>query len=499
VKPEDVKPEEQWYFRLPHGIPADFSKLHFLGPDNHCLYGKLLFVAPFDAQLLVEGDFPHARFMDYQIIGPFDPENPTTSGVGAPEVPIVDVDINPDPGHTNPFRKGANRNAAKRHYHLTFDLKMGNAARLNPVAMKVPAYRAPGNKRVGGPFAPSGPKGDGKFIASVLWLRYYAVDKAHEPMGGVGIPKAKLRLKTGEEFWLKCDFSETARRQNVTAPGFYTPPKDPPDFIGPEVGWFKMFGFWVVFGEGMAYPICRPWGRLPANWIRGMITSRQEAFFGRGPDRPPPGNHEASASACNYHTYLYRVMWLGRDKVYVLTGKLPTYPKTRNGEPVATTGQVRYWSITHTGFGEDKKYTSLLYGSFMDDELIVNENNEYILVYSRRNERPINATAANGVNWQAYGPESEQVFTVRWTSVIPDDYDPRYNPHLDRIPWKKGAWSQPDYDKTLIGINNQKGVLGPYQPLVYYMSRQEFEKLGRNITPATLPKWEPKGKRVWSE
>lgn len=131
--------------------------------------------------------------MDYQILGPFDPENPTTSGMGAPEVPIVDVDIEPDPGHTNPFRAGANRDADKRHYHLTFDLKEGNAVEPNPMAMVAPMYRAPGNARVGGPFTFSGPHGEGSIIASTLWLRYYAPDKDAGPLGGVELPKALLK------------------------------------------------------------------------------------------------------------------------------------------------------------------------------------------------------------------------------------------------------------------------------------------------------------------
>ncbi|MBW2146856.1 MAG: hypothetical protein JRI22_07535 [Deltaproteobacteria bacterium] len=489
LRPEEVKPENQWYSRPANEIPEDFSNLYFLSPDNHCTYLKMIFVAPFDSQLLVEGDFPHARFMDYQILEPFDPKNPTTSGMGAPEVPIVDIDINPDPGHTNPFRRGANRNAEKRHYHLTFDLKAGNAVELNPEAMIPPAYRAPGNKRVGGPFASSGPQGDGQIVASVLWLRYYAPDKATGPFGGVALPKALLRLKSGETFWLQCDFSEAERRQNLAVRGFYTPPEDPPDFIGPTVGWFKMFGFWLTFAEGFAYPIARPWGLLPSRWAKKFVASRQKCLFRRGPDIPPPGNHEISASACNYHTYLFRVMFLGKSKVYALTGKLPLTPKTRNGEPVAPTGEARYWSICHTGNGEGKKYPGLLYGCLMDDKIVVNKKNEFIIVFSRRGERPSNARPECGVTWQAYGPESRQVFVLRWMSVIPDDYLQKHAPHIDNIPWSTGAWSQPTWNRKLIGFNNQDGVMGPYQPLIHYLTKEEFENLGCPVNPVSVPKW----------
>jgi len=490
LRPEEVKPEDQWYMRPANEIPKDFSQLYFLSPDNHVTYMKLIFLAPLDAQLLVEGDFPHARFMDYQILEPFDPRNSTTSGLGAPEVPIVDVDINPDPGHTNPFRPGADRDATKRHYHITFDLRAGNAVELNPKAMIPPAYRAPGNTRVGGPFASAGPIGDGSIVASVLWLRYYAPDKSVGPLGGVPLPKALLHLDTGETFWLQPDLSLAAERQNTAVPGFSTSPEEPKDLLGPTVGWFKMFGFWLTFADGWAYPWVKPWGPLPKSWAKEWITARDKCLFGRGPDMPPPGNHEISASGMNYNTYLFRAMFLGQSKVYALTGKLPITPRTRDGEPMTTTGEARYWSICHHGDGEGKQYPSLVYGCLMDDEMVLDSQNEYLIVYSRGGERPSNARAECGVTWQDYGLESRQAFIIRWMSVMPDDHLPEYAPHLDNVPWDTGEWSQPTWDRDIMSHNNQDGVMGPYQPLVHYLTRQEFENLGCPISPASVPKWE---------
>jgi hypothetical protein len=486
----EVDPQVQWYVRPAHEIPQDFSQLYFLSPDNHVTYLKLIFIAPLGAELLIEGDFPHARFMDYQILAPFDPRFPTTSGFGAPEVPIVDIDIEPDPGHTNPFRPGADRNATRRHYHITFELKAGNAAELNPEAMVAPDYRAPGNVRAGGPFAAAGPIGGGQFVASVVWLRYYAPDRDTGPLAGVPLPKATLRLKTGETFWLQPDASLAVARQNSTAPGFTTSPENPPGLLGPTVGWFKMFGFWLTFADGQAYPRVRPWGLLPKSWAEDWITSADECLFNRGPDEPPPGNHEISASGMNYNTYLFRVMMLGEDKGYALTGVLPTTPATREGAPLATTAEARYWSLCHTGNGEDGKYPALLYGCLMDDEILTNSENEYLILYTRGEERPSNARPECGVTWQDYGPESRQVFMIRWTSVMPQDYLPARAPHQNNIPWDTGEWSQPTWDRDIMGYNHQDGFMGPYQPLVHYLTRDEFEALGCPVDPAAVPRWE---------
>lgn len=489
-RPEEITAEEQWYMRPAHEIPADFSQLYFLSPDNHVSYFKVLFVAPLGSQLLVEGDFPHARFMDYQILAPFDPSNPTTSGLGAPEVSIVDVDIEPDPGSTNPFRAGADRTATARHYHLDFDLKAGNALELNPEAMQIPAYRGPGNTRTGGPFAPAGPMGIGQFVPSVLWLRYYAPDKTVGPLGGVPLPKVTLRLPSGESFWLQPDLSTVARVQTLAVPGKLTPPAEPAAFNGPKIGWYKIFGLWLTLADAAAQRLVEPQTIIPKEWATRWIVNRDHCLYGRGPDAAPIGNYESSASMLNYNSYLVRVMALGEEKVYVLTGKLPTTPKTRDGEPTATTAQARYWSLCHTGNGGGLRYPGLLYGCLMDDEIVTDEDNRFVLVYARGEERPANATAECGVTWQDFGLESTQAFTLRWMSVMPDDHLPGVAPHQDVIPWETGEWSQPGYDPTLIGTNNQDGIMGPYQPLVHYMTKAEFEQLGCPIAPEAVPVWQ---------
>jgi hypothetical protein len=126
----------------------------------------------------------------------------------------------------------------------------------------------------------------------------------------------------------------------------------------------------------------------------------------------------------------------------------------------------------------------------MDDEIVTNKSKEYVLAFSRRSERPANARPECGVTWQAYGPESRQVFQIRWMSVIPEDYLPEHNPHINNIPWATGAWSQPTWNRNLIGYNNQDGVMGPHQPLIHYLTKEEFESLGCPVDPTSIPIWE---------
>lgn len=491
VHPDEIKPEEQWY-DMPCYDPA--KELHQHGVDPHTTYLKLIFIAPFNSRLLIEGDFPHCRFMDYQIMQPFAPWHPTTGNLGVGEVPIVDADIKPDPGHINPFLPGADRDAANRHYHLTFELKKGNAVKLNPEAMIAPGYRAEGNTRVGGPFAYSGPWGNHMFVPSVVWLRYYAPDKGTAPYAGVPWPKAVLQLSTGEKFWLTCDKSKAVADQTAEVPPRPTAPGEPYPFEGPNFGWFKMYGIQLLYAEAdAAAKIRRKDTPDSIAQKKKIIRDTFKLLFSRGADAYPPGNYEVSATCCNYISYLIRTIALGKNKVIVLTGKLPTFPETRNGEKNMTKGQVRYFSITHLqgsggGIGSSI-YTGVPHGSLMDDEMTVNKDNEYIIVFSREEDRPENATINNNVTWQEWGPSGRQNITLRWLSVRPEWYLPEYAPYEKNIPWDKGAWSGENYDPSIIG-QNKPGIMGPYHPVIHYMTKQEFEALGTNTDITNIPKWD---------
>lgn len=407
VHPDEITPEEQWYAMEMYDPQKE---LHQHSLDPHATYLKLIFIAPFGSKLLIEGDFPYCRFMDYQILQPFDPRHPVTGNMGVCEIPLVDVDIEPDLGHVNPFRAGADRTAENRHYHVTFELQVGNAVELNDVM--APGYRAQGNTRVGGSFGFAGPWGGNVLVPSVLWLRMYAPDKGKEPYGGVEWPKAVLQLPTREKYWITCDKSKAVQDQTAPVPNRPVPPYEPYPFQGPTLGWFKMFGIDLARMEANAYMNAEPWGPQDSSTAKKEVRDFYRLLWNRGVDADPPGNFECSATCCNYISYLLRPIALGKNKVIVITGKLPEFPKTRNGEPVMTKGEVRYFSITHQqGSGGVGKsiYTAVPHGSVMDDEIIVNDSNEYIIVYSRENEKPTNAVGENGVTWQEWGPSTPSI------------------------------------------------------------------------------------------
>jgi hypothetical protein len=490
VKPEEITPKQQWVVRPAEKINLQSTRGFF--PDPNATYLVLPnLLAPFGSKVIVEGEFPHARFFDIQVTPSFHPEAYRYRGFGVGEVPIVDVDIDPLPGNVNPFRVDANRNAAKRKYRVTFDMAIGNPVDLNP-AFRPPHYRAPGNDRVGGSILYQGPWGETKpwghglgiWDMGQIWIRYYAPDKAKGSLGGVALPKVYYQLPDGKKYYIQADFEGWQNRSNRRIAAKWTAPEDPTRHKGAKTGWFKKFGIFRTIVEGMALEV--PWLNLDQEYVRDLDLG----VTGRGEDMPPPSNFSVAATECNYINYLLRGMSLGQDKVAVLTGKLPTTPRTRNGEAVMKKAQARYWSITatDTALPEPDGFVGAALHSVMDDEIITDAQQRYAIVLSRAQDRPKNATASNGVTWVNWGPTTNVSWTLRWMSVYPN-WDFGLTPDDRKIGWSSD-WASKRYDPSIIGQNSHNGVLGEYLPEVHYMTKASFENLGNSLKPEKIPVWQ---------
>lgn len=140
------------------GIPEPRVTYLFLGTA----------LAPFGSKLIIEGEFPHCRFFTIQISPPLNGlEYYAQRQFGTAEVSMVDADIDPLPGHTNPFRVGANRNAINRSYHVEFDLCTGDPVSLNGTAHVYP-YRSNSNVRKGAMMVYQGPLGYKTIVGTAL-------------------------------------------------------------------------------------------------------------------------------------------------------------------------------------------------------------------------------------------------------------------------------------------------------------------------------------------
>jgi hypothetical protein len=374
---------------------------------------------------------------------------------------------------------------------------MGNGAELDS-AFKPPYFRAASNNRYASAIQYQGPLADPQSKISKLghgrglwnmgsfWVRYYAPDSRVGPLGGVPLPRVLYELPTGEQFFLSADFKEHEAAINQTRKAWSTPGANPGALEGAKRGWNHDLdilhgGIAEIFqAVGKTTAADKAYGR---NLILGLIS--------RGERQPPPGNYESSSSRCIYISYLSRGMSIDRNKVAVLTGRLPKTPKTRDGESTMQRGQARYFSITSypPPDWQDLSFIGPALTSIMDEDIVTDAEGRYVIVYSRQKDRPSNAYDRNGVTWVDWGDIATQGWVLRWLSVHPEWRDPEIVPDITNLPYETTSWFSPSFDPTLTRINSQQGKLGTYQPKVHYLSKKEFEQLGSTVQASAVPEW----------
>ncbi len=86
-------------------------------------------------------------------------------------------------------------------------------------------------------------------------------------------------------------------------------------------------------------------------------------------------------------------------EVVVVRGKAPTFPDTQAGAPVTGDQQVRYWSFCTNEYRKPYPVTECAH----DAQVPLDANGWYTFVVSTPEDRPANATTANGVAWLDWG------------------------------------------------------------------------------------------------
>ncbi|NUN99469.1 MAG: discoidin domain-containing protein [Saprospiraceae bacterium] len=490
--PDEVSAAETWAVRYAKPIQKD--SLYAGIPDPKVTYLFLgTALAPFGSKLVLEGEFPHCRFFSVQITPPLNGvEYYAQRQFGTAEISVADADIEPLPGNTNPFRVGADRNAADRKYRLEFDLTTGDPVSLNSGGHVHP-YRLGANTRKGAMLVYQGPLGHktvagtplptpGDWNLGALWLRIYEPDNNVDALGGVPMPKVWFELPNGERYFMGSDFTPLQQRADFTIANRITDP-NPDAGSGPNAGWFKSWGITRSMLNGVC--IANNWSR-PDSGAR--VNQIELGWTGRGEFQPAPGNYEPHATTNNYATYLGRSMTVPPGMVAVLTGTLPTFPSTRNGEATMQSAQVRYWSIC--GIDQDplSPLPATTIHAIADADVVIDHQRNYIIAYSRPGDRPVNATASNGVSWVDWGTQSSHGLLMRWVCVSPEWTFP-FAPHENHLDWAHSDWAGSQYDSTLLGVNWRNGFMECYLPKVHYLSTSEFEALGANLSAEKIPVW----------
>jgi hypothetical protein len=434
-------------YKIPTRLPGVNSHTCFWGtsytqetrniiwPESHTDYPVSTDTIPAGGKIVLHGRFPHSRFFSL-----------TASSVpGVIRGHLYDVEITPDPGSTNPFLPGANRNARHRSYTVTIvDAPDPGPGHEQPNTLYAGvAGQAPG----AGPF--------------VVAERVYLPDRGRDFSGGVGDPIASyvaangatstgqaacaaLQTKPGASNILNINpilFPESKIQQLLALS------KSPEHPAVKRAVWYKYFGpSWLLApyyaGTSDANLISNPpltTTGLGANPANGYVFTWLDRTFGP--------NH-------NGHN------------IAVLHGKLPTTPATYAGEKRMQSGtQLRYWSMCNSEGLPSGKTTG---PCLSDEETPINKQRDYTIVVSLPQDRPTNATDKCGVAWMNWGTTGDGYTRPRSTLLVMRNLATTAHPAF------KNAV------QNIATPASVKSTMGAYLPTVTYTTAAKFQKHGCN-------------------
>jgi len=347
-------------------------------PDAGVFYWHAMFSVPKGAQLHLEGEFPHSRYMS---LISYDER-------GAPVESLADYLIVPNDGAVNPYIEGANRNSDQRgHLVEVVDLppeirrKEGSRFNMNTDVKNNddPPKTSTRNSLNAASYA------EGQ--QSVIY-RIYVPDINTAPTGGVSLPVPILTLNNREVLRgdKACKLLNTRQPLKITA-----------NAIGvPMLVYTKLLN---QPGKPDTWPATIPptcFLQFDREFLLGIYNGQmpKSARKNTGGFYPNLDNN-----------YVRTIINRKHGKVFVLRGKLPKTPKTYHGDEIRTSGDLVYWSIcSNQGFANTRVNDCLF-----DEQVPVNETGEYIIAISREEDRLRNAYPECGIGWLPMADDGDGV------------------------------------------------------------------------------------------
>ncbi|WP_432181564.1 hypothetical protein [Streptomyces sp. NBC_00063] len=264
--------------------------------------------------------------------------------------------------------------------------------------------------------------------------------------GGVGLPKPVLTLADGTKLTGQALY-DTVKPDNGALGRRVTPiDQYNKDFEQPD----KPVGF--------------P-GKDPVQWHAAYTTAwaRDCMYYDKCVPTPPRAVQQYSNLD---NSYVFSRISRKIGPVVVLHGKVPTTPKTYDGDKRMGTGQLRYWSMCAY-----EAWSTRVDGPqscVYDEQLRPDADGNYTVVVSLPGDRPSNARPECGVNWIAW-PEKGDVAghlddgMLMMRNMLPAD----------------GFTQTPKNTHT---GDDEAQVMGPYLPKGTHTTKAAFEQQSCSAT-----------------
>lgn len=391
--------------------------------DTGAVYWLVSYHAVPGTRLRITGEFPHARYISWNLY----------DAAARPIDALSDVQITPDPGSANPFLPGARRTVRRRSYtaYVQFTAR--------------PAHPAPNTM-----YASTGAGGTPN-LSGTLWYRVYVPDRGRDIEGGVPLPQVEVQVEP---------VSGEASPTGATCSRFQAP-------APPQLQEMFRNSNGVPLSDQTAavgYP-----GRNPPSWhlfanfslaFTEILTDNAytSALNAAAHNLPTSNPSNPGIFANRDNAYVYAATSQGFGPILMIHARAPTFANTAGGAPVMPSGeQVRYFSMCEYEPAEMR-----VIACARDDQTALRDG-DYTYVISTPANRPANATARCGVTWIPWGPAPYGLLILRNLLASPSFADAIQN----------------------VGTpGRERQVMGPYYPAGrYFASPAAFETLGCPATP----------------
>jgi hypothetical protein len=353
---------------------ADPDLFNVFFPDTAAQYWIGVVAIPPGGEVKVEGEYPIARYMSFNLYGP------TLGPIDA----RADVQIAPDPGSVNPYALGADRYASARRYSLRI---------VADPAPENAADRAPNTLYAGI---------NGVTVnAAVIAYRIYVADRGTSLAGNADLPRFKYVLANGSELPAPeaCDFLERTRLGaglnellltiNLSAvPVNFPQAFDPPLFR-------RFFNAPLTLFQALASPL----NFLP------VYEPIRHLLYGSGLSGGLLSNEDNRYVAASINNTL--------GELLVLTSKMPTTPRTHDNVATMQGGELRYLSLCSVDTP-----TQRYWGCIYDEQIPRDADGQYVVIVSHQSDRPANARPECGIAWVDWGPLQSSALILR--HMLPD-------------------------------------------------------------------------------
>ena len=412
-------------------------------PETWVSYWPAKFKLPEGSRLVIRGKYAHNRYLGFDTYAEASP-------IGA----LAGYQIEPDPGSTNTYREGENRNARRRNYtiYVVDEIEPDDPA---PNTLYVRSKNP-----------------DISVFKDHSEFRYrsYFPDRGRDISGDVGLPRlARLELADGTVIRGERDICRRINLHNTTG--------DLTETALPTEAWNQFITLGAQLGNprAPAQPVPR-WERFfnPAHTLFGqfLLPNAQAAR-----DQIPANTTGAGGgSLAGTQANAYMGLFLSHDgvdrEIAVTTVKLPVTPETFDGDRFGHKApiQAQYWSmctnvdVAGYGLNAENHPTGVRQGMCHNDETVVLNSERFTrIVHSQPGSRPWNATNECGWSWLSSGQDDNL-----GRPVVQVLLRPNLSP-------------EPDFAEASANVTEpytEAEVMGDYYAQTTYMSRAEFEALG---------------------